>query len=168
MFIFSWNHTSFSHKTSQFWSSQDSQSLDIHHATCTSTATQNQQNVWSHLNYRGTINFPHSTHIFLTDGALLAVVGIGDPWPPAYGTSTLVGAVVTLITDSDQCTGTHIRVTHYTQTIIYGIKNVRVIKLTTISVVKIAIDCLRFSHNLPMAVKKKKKIAWDRLHSFLR
>ena len=61
---------------------------------------------------------PHTTHIFLTNGALLAVVCIRDARAPAYGTASLVGPVVALITDTDQRTRTNVGVTHYAETIV--------------------------------------------------
>lgn len=49
-----------------------------------------------------------ATYIFLLDGALLAVVGIGDAGPPADDAAALVGAVVTLVTDAHQGAGPHV------------------------------------------------------------
>ncbi len=54
------------------------------------------------------------TYIFLTDSALLAVVGIGHAGPPTDGAATLVRAVVTLVTDTNQGARTNVRITHNT------------------------------------------------------
>lgn len=56
----------------------------------------------------------YPTYVFLTYGALLAVVSIRDTWSTTYSAAALVRAIVTLVTDTYQSTGTHIRVTHHT------------------------------------------------------
>ena len=55
-------------------------------------------------------NFGAAVPVLLLDSALLAVVSVRDPRPPADDAPTLVAAVVTLVTDSDQGAGPHIRV----------------------------------------------------------
>ena len=59
------------------------------------------------------------TYVLLTDGAFLAVVGIRHSWPPTDGAATLVGPIVTLVTDTHQSARAHVRITHYTLSITY-------------------------------------------------
>lgn len=50
------------------------------------------------------------THVFLLDGALFTIVGIGHARPAADDAASLVGAVVTLVTDAHQRARSHVRV----------------------------------------------------------
>lgn len=52
----------------------------------------------------------HGTYIFLLDGALFTVVGIRYSRSSADDAASLIGAVVTLITDSHQCARPHVGV----------------------------------------------------------
>lgn len=54
------------------------------------------------------------SYVFLTDGALLAVVGIRDTRSTTDGAASLIRAIVTLVTDTHEGARTHIRVADYT------------------------------------------------------
>lgn len=49
-------------------------------------------------------------HVFLLDGALFTVVRIRDSGSPADHAASLIGAVVTLVTDADQRARPHVRI----------------------------------------------------------
>lgn len=51
------------------------------------------------------------THIFLLDGALFTVVGIRYSGSSADDTASLIGAIVTLVTDAHQRARPHIGIT---------------------------------------------------------
>lgn len=53
----------------------------------------------------------HGTYIFLLYGALFAVVGIRHSWPSADDAAALIGAIVTLVTNSHQSARPHVGVT---------------------------------------------------------
>lgn len=59
-------------------------------------------------------NLGATISVLLLDGALLAVVGVGDAGAPADHAAPLVGAVVAFVTDAHQGAGTHVGVTDHT------------------------------------------------------
>lgn len=56
-------------------------------------------------------NVLHGTYVFLLDGALFTVIRIRHPWSTADDAASLIGAIVTLVTNSHQSAWPHIGVT---------------------------------------------------------
>lgn len=52
-----------------------------------------------------------TTDIFLLDGTLFTVVGVGHSRPSADDAASLVGAIVALVADTDQRAWPHVRIT---------------------------------------------------------
>lgn len=65
----------------------------------------------------GYIPYRSFTHIFLLDGALFTVVGIRYSRPSTDDTASLIGAIVTLVTDAHQCARPHVGITDDTLSI---------------------------------------------------
>lgn len=73
----------------------------------------------------------HGTYVFLLDGALFAVVGIRHSWSSADDAAALIGAIVTLVTDSHQSARPHVGVTDDTFSITWEEESIKKGKLIT-------------------------------------